>query len=219
MPKQAEDGAEDLWPTSGAVRGAPVSGALDSVALEGTPYVVPRIFDAYFADPRLPFDLEVSVTMTSSGPHCSHLDVEQRPDGDEVTAKRLASIPLALLMQQAARFMAMIPSVGKDGSVTLTPARLTPEGRAEVAAAWRLARAADRRRAFPPTRENLRLVGRLVDQTLKAADPSRQRPTVFASVKSALEREGVFVSRATVQRRIKQAQEEGFAPEWVKGKP
>lgn len=215
MAKSDQEPGE-IWPTHGAERGRP---GLGYVRLEGTPYVVPPIFDVFFADPRLPFDLEVSVTVDESGPRCTHLDVQQRPGGDEVTAAKLRSIPLANLLQQGARFMAMEGVAGDDGSMTFRPARLTPEGRAEVSAAWRLARAADRRQAFPPTRENLRLVGRLVTAELNRADPSRQRPTVFASVKSALEREGVFVSRATVQRRIKEAQEQDLAPVWVKEKP
>lgn len=191
---------------------------MDHVELKGTSYVVPRLFDVLFGDPRLLFDVEVSVTMDPAtlSPQCSHIDVQQRPDGPEVTSERLRSIPVAQLMQQGARFMALQPSTEKDGSIRFVPARLSEEGRAEVTAAWRWAKAAPRRDSFPVTKVNLRLIGSLVEEVLKRAEGEGKRPTVYASVQRELKIRGFEMSRATVQRRIKEAQERGLAPRWVK---
>jgi hypothetical protein len=207
----------EVWPNSGAARGVAGTGAFDYVALKGTTFVVPKIFDVFYGDPRLQYDVEVSIFMDAeSGPRCHHIDVQGRPDGPEVTNERLRSIPIASLMQQGARFMAMQPSVEEDGSVRFVPARLSAEGRAEVTAAWQWAKAAPRRESFPVTQANLRLIGRLVKEALKKSEVEKKRPTVYASVETALKGEGFFVSRATVQRRIKEAQDQNLAPRWVK---
>ena len=112
--------------------------------------------------------------------------------------------------------MALQPTTEEDGSIRFVPARLSEEGRAEVTAAWRWAKAAPRRASFPVTQENLRLIGRLVNEVIERAESVGKRPTVYASVQKALEGEGFYVSRATVQRRIKEAQEQGIARRWVK---
>lgn len=207
-----------VWPSHASARGQARTGVMEHVALKGTSYVVPRMFDVFFGDPRLLFDVEISVHMdpTTLGPQCSHIDVQQRSDGPEVTSERLRSIPIAQLMQQGARFMALQPSTEEDGSIRFVPARLSEEGRAEVTAAWRWAKAAPRRESFPVTQANLSLIGRLVGEVLDRAESEGKRPTVYASVQKALESEGFYVSRATVQRRIKEAQEQGIARRWVK---
>ncbi len=206
----------DLWPSIGNEMGAPNSRALTYVPLPGTNYVVPRLFDVAFQDPRLAYDVLLTISMRPDGPRCTHLDVLERPDGGEVTAVGLRSLPLALLMQQGARFMAREQTVDDDGTIRYTHARLSKKGRAAVESAWRLARAAPRRASFPATQVNLRLVGQLVEEVLKEADSAGRRPTVYASVQRALEQRGRAVSRATVQRRIKEAQDQGLAPRWVK---
>ncbi len=143
MPANTTDWNQ-VWPSHGSSRGQVRTGVVDHVELKGTTYVVPRLFDVMFADPRLLFDVEISVHMdpTTLGPQCSHIDVQQRPNGPEVTSEKLRSIPIAQLMQQGARFMALQPSTEEDGSIRFVPARLSEEGRAEVTAAWRWAKAA-----------------------------------------------------------------------------
>ena len=205
--------AATIWPTHGVQLGG---WGLAYVPLPGTRYAVPAHFTVAYGDPRLPYDVELEVTMEATGPRCVNLDVRSRPDGPQVSGMGLRGIPIAGLLEQGARFMALDVIPGEDGGTTYKPAGLNPESRAEVAEAWRWARAAPRRAAFPPDALNLKLIGDLVRRALSEAATEDRKPTVYADVTRWLAERGSPVSRATAQRRIEEAQIQGFAPKWTK---
>src|SRR5664280_3861808 len=96
---------DQLWPTHGVILGAPTSGAMNYVALPPTAYVVPQRFEVFFADGRLPYDIALEVFMDDvDGPVCRKCEIAQRHDGEPVSTVGFRSVPLAGLLQQAARF-------------------------------------------------------------------------------------------------------------------
>jgi hypothetical protein len=203
---------ENIWPISGFTLGA---SAFDP--LPGTPYVVPHHFEVSFGDQRLKYDVVLEVLMDDAqGPICLEIHARQRPDEAPVTQLGLRSIPITSLLQQAARFMAYEVTEDEDGTVQYSPMKASLGSREAISKGWRLARAAPRRRAFPPTTANLRLIGQLVEEALEGAKESGRRPTVYADVKANLLAKRHDVSRTTVQRRIEESQKRGFAPRWTK---
>jgi hypothetical protein len=188
---------------------------MNYVALAPTDYVVPQLFEVFFADDRMPYDVALEVFMDEQdGPQCRRCEITQRPDGEAVSAVGIRSVPLAALLQQSARFMAYEVTEDAEGTPQFVPAKASQQGRDEIVDAWRWARAASRRATFPATVQNLTTVGRLVEEALAAAEAEERSPTVYADVKRKLEKLGQPLSRATVQRRIESAQEQGFAPRW-----
>lgn len=209
---------QDIWPTHGAIRGGRT--IAQNVPLGASGYVVPKRFAVSFEDPELPYDVELEIVVDETrGPRCREFTARARFDGPEVSTADLRQLPIASLVQQAARFMAYEQIVTDDETVTLRPAKLDEQTRQRVQEAWGRARATTRTRGtFPPTRSNLTLVGELVNDELRLAKEEDRRPEVYARVRDWLQKRGFDVSRATVQRRIERAQETGLAPEWVENK-
>jgi hypothetical protein len=204
-----------IWPTHGVIFGTPPSGVMRYVALTPTDYVVPQRFEVFFTDGRMPYDVSLEVFMDESdGPQCRKCEITQRHDGEAVSAVGFRSVPLAALLQQAARFMAYEVTEDAEGTPQFVPAKASQQSRDEIVNAWRWARAASRRATFPATVQNLTTVGRLVEEALALAEAEDRSPTVYADVKRQLEKSGEWLSRATVQRRIESAQEQGLAPRW-----
>ena len=203
-----------IWPTHGVLLGA--AGALHYVPLRKTNYVVPAHFTVSFGDPRLPYDVELEVLMQDDGPQCINLNARSQSDALPISTTGLRTLPLAGLLEQGARYMAYEVTRGDDGTETVTPAKSSPEAREQITQAWRWAKAAPRRINFPADTRNLTLVGDLVRRALDEAKSEARRPRVYADVLRWLKDDGISVSRATVQRRIEEAQERELAPRWTK---
>jgi hypothetical protein len=206
-----------VWPTHGVITGTPVTGVMNYVPLAKTAYIVPARFEAFFGDPQLAYDVDLEVFMDEvKGPQCVNFNARQRPGGAPVSAVGLRSIPLAPLLQQAARFMAYEVTHDEDGTPQFSSVKLSPSALQEIQVGWRWARAAPRRATFPANTQNLKTVGDLVKRSLAEAKKSKRRPKVYADVTRWLAESGKPVSRTTAQRRIEEAQERGFAPRWTK---
>jgi len=203
---------DNIWPSHGFIHGSPAF-----VSLSGTPYVVPRHFEVSFGDPRLKYDVVLEIVMDEEqGPICHEINARTRPGEAAISPLGLRSIPIAALLQQAARWMAYEETEGDDGTVQYAPMKASFGSREAITKGWRLARAAPRRRAFPPTTANLKVVGDLVKKALADAKKAKRRPTVYVDVMRLLKSQGHDMSRTTVQRRIEEAQDRGFAPRWTK---
>jgi hypothetical protein len=210
--------ADSIWPSHGVILGGTtLSGLMSYVQLADTNYAVPTRFTAFFSDPRLIYDVELEVFMDEvDGPQCVSFNAHQRPGEPAVAAAGLRSVPIAALLQQAARFMAYEVTEDADGTPQFIPVKSSPGAREEIQKGWRWARAAPRRAAFPPNDTNLKMVGDLVKRALAEAKKSGRRPTVYIDVMRLLKAQGHHVSRTTAQRRIEKSQERGFAPRWTK---